>query len=107
MSVTTNANENWTNVTNAWAKVGEAVNLASELYLKELSAYLDWAHGVQREVLEQELIASQELSRFGERQLAFLARLRERAPLFGNLPTGTETVQGIVQAVIRETGRTR
>jgi len=105
MSETKSAYENWKNVTDAWTKVGEAANHASELYLKELAAYLDWAQGVQREVLEQGILATQEMARFRERQMAFLARLREQTPLFGNLPTGMETVQGMVQAVIRETGR--
>jgi len=102
MSEPKSAYEQWTNVTEAWSQVGEAARRASDLYLKELASYLDWAHGVQREVLEQSVLATQELSHFGERQLAFVARMRESLPMWGTLPSGMETVQGMVRAVLRE-----
>ena len=76
---------------------------ASELYVKELSAYLNWAHGFQREVLEQSITVTQEISRFGARQLAFLARIRESVPAYGTVPKGTETVAGMVEAIVQET----
>jgi hypothetical protein len=91
--------------TEAWTNVADAVNRATDLYLKELSAYLHWAHDLQREILEQSITTAQEGSRFGERQLAFLARLRESAPAFATVPKGTETVAGMVEAIVQETGR--
>ncbi|MDE1821360.1 MAG: hypothetical protein KGJ23_13245 [Euryarchaeota archaeon] len=90
-------------VTAAWNQVGDAVNKATELYLRELTAYLTWARDVQKEVLEQSLSTSQELSRLGERQLAFLARLRDNTPVLGAVPKGTETIAGMVESVVKET----
>ncbi len=89
----------------AWTEVGEAVNRATELYVKELSAYLDWTRDFQRELLEQSVVTSQAISRFGEKQLAFLARIRESVPAFGVVPKGTETVAGMVKAIVQETER--
>ena len=87
----------------AWTKVGEAVNYATELYVSEVSAYLNWARNFQRELLEESFLATQSISRFGEKQLAFLARIRENAPAFGVVPKGTETVTGMVEAIVQET----
>ncbi len=92
-----------TKANKAWTDVGVAVNSATELYVKELSAYLNWAHGFQREVLEQSFTVTQEMSRFGARQLAFLARIRESVPAYGTVPKGTETVAGMVEAIVQET----
>jgi hypothetical protein len=90
-------------VNDAWNRVGEAMGRATELYLKELTAYLDWARNVQREVLNQSLSTTQELSRLGEKQLAFAARLRESLPYPGSIPTGTETIVGMVDEVVKKT----
>jgi hypothetical protein len=98
-----NGSEYLTSANKAWTDVGEAVTHASELYVKELSAYLNWAHGFQREVLEQSITVTQEVSRFGARQLAFLARIRESVPAYGTVPKGTETVAGMVEAIVQET----
>jgi hypothetical protein len=98
-----NSNQDVTNANKAWTDVGMAVTQASELYVKELSAYLNWAHGFQREVLEQSITVTQEISRFGARQLAFLARIRESVPAYGTVPKGTETVAGMVEAIVQET----
>jgi hypothetical protein len=98
-----NNSETTTSVNKAWTDVGEAVNHATELYVKELSAYLNWAHGFQREVLEQSITVTQEVSRFGARQLAFWARIRESVPAYGTVPKGTETVAGMVEAIVQET----
>ncbi len=97
------SNDNYvTNANEAWTGVGEAVTHASALYVKELSAYLNWAQDFQRELLEQSIITTREISRFGEKQLAFLARIRESVPAFGIVPKGTETVAGMVEAIVRE-----
>ncbi|MFZ0830885.1 MAG: hypothetical protein WCB18_01860 [Thermoplasmata archaeon] len=92
-----------TNANNAWTEVGNAVNRATELYVTELSAYLNWARDFQRELLEQSAISTQAISRFGEKQLAFFARIRENVPGFGIVPKGTETVAGMVEAIVQET----
>jgi hypothetical protein len=92
-----------TNARAAWTKVGEAVDHATELYLTELSSYLDWARDFQRELLAQSVITAQEISRFGEKQLAFVARIRESVPAVGIVPKGTETVAGMVEAIVQET----
>jgi hypothetical protein len=102
---TSNGSKYVTNANESWTEVGEAVNQATELYMKELSAYLNWAHDLQHEVLEQSIITSQELSRFGEKQLAFFARIRESIPAFGVVPKGTETVAGMVDAIVHEAER--
>jgi len=91
------------NVNNAWTEVGAAVNRATELYVEELSAYLNWARDYQRELLEQSALTTQAISRFGEKQLAFVARIRESVPAFGIVPKGTETVAGMVEAIVQET----
>lgn len=88
----------------AWKNVSEAVGRAAQLYVDELTAYLDWARDLQREILEQSLRTTQGFSRWEEKQLAFLARLRESIPAMGTMPNGTETVVGMVDAVVRETG---
>ncbi len=90
------------NVNDAWTKVGEAVDHATELYLKELAAYLDWARDFQRELLSQSALTAHSVSRFGEKQLAFAARLREGVPAYGSVPKGTETVAGMVKAIVQE-----
>ena len=87
----------------AWRNVGQAVNRAAELYLNELTLYLDWARDLEREILEQSLWTTQRLSRLEEKQLAFLVRLRESVPAVGTMPKGTETVVGMVDAVVRAT----
>jgi hypothetical protein len=92
-----------TNVNAAWTGVEDAVDRATELYVTEVSAYLNWARDLQRELLEESLLATQAISRFGEKQLAFFARIRDRAPAFGGVPKGTETVAGMVEAVVQET----
>ena len=93
------------NVNDAWTRVGEAVNRATDLYLEELTAYLDWAHDLQHEFLEQSLVTTQRFSRLGEKQLAFFARMRENLPTPGTVPKGKKTVVGMVEAVVDETGR--
>jgi hypothetical protein len=93
---------NLADVQESWNRIGDAVNRASELYLKELSAYLGWARNLQREVLEQTLTTARELSRVGERQLAFAARLRDSIPVPGAVPKGTETIAGMVEGVVSE-----
>ena len=100
-----NSSSNMKEVNETWTKVGEAVNQAGELYLAELGAYLTWAHDFQHEILEQTVITNERLSRIGENQLAFLARIRETTPLFGAVPKGTETVVGMVEAVVNATQR--
>lgn len=97
---------NLTQMSESWTRIGDAMNRASELYLKELSAYLGWARNVQREVLDQTLTTTRELSRLGERQLAFAARLRESIPVPGAVPKGTETIAGMVEGVVNETAGT-
>lgn len=92
-------------VNEAWMKVGESVNHAAELYLNELSEYLNLAHDLQREILEQSLLTTEKVSRFGEKQMAFFARLRESIPAMGAVPKGTETVVGMVDRVVQETNR--
>jgi hypothetical protein len=92
-------------VNDAWMKVGEAVSRANDLYLKELAEYVDWSRNVQREILEHNIVVAEQFMRFGERQLAFFARMRENMPAPGTVPKGTETVVGMVDAVVRETGR--
>ena len=88
----------------AWNRAGESVNRAAELYLKELADYLNWARDLQREILEQNLATTRKFSQWSEAQLAFLARLRESIPAIGTVPKGTETVAGMVDAVVRATG---
>jgi hypothetical protein len=92
-------------VNDAWMKVGEAVNRATDLYLKELAEYLNWSRNVQREIFEQNIVVAGQFMRVGERQLAFFARMRENMPAIGAVPKGTETVVGMVDAVVRESGR--
>jgi hypothetical protein len=98
-----NSSDYVTNANYAWTEVGGAVNRATELYVKEVSAYLNWARDFQRELLEESFLATQAISRFGEKQLAVFARIRESAPAFGVVPTGTETVAGMVDAIVQET----
>jgi hypothetical protein len=78
-------------VNETWDRVGKAVNEATDLYLKEVEAYLGWLQTARREMLEQTLAASQQLSRIGEAQFAFLGRMQRSFPFFGFVPTGTET----------------
>jgi hypothetical protein len=92
-------------VNDAWMKVGDAVNRATGLYLKELAEYVNWSRNVQREILEQNIVVAEQFMRFGERQLAFFARMHENMPAIGTVPKGTETVVGMVDAVVRESGR--
>jgi hypothetical protein len=97
------SNDYVTNTTTAWREVGEAISRATELYRKELSAYLSWARDFQREILEESLTTTQSLARFGEKRLASWARIRESLPVFGLVPKGTQTVAGMVEAIVQET----
>lgn len=65
-----------------WDQVGKAVNQATELYLQDLEAYLDWVQNVRKEMLEQTLATGQQLSRIGEARSAFLAQMQRNLPLF-------------------------
>ena len=86
----------------AWAQVGDAVHSASELYQDELAAYMSWSRDFQREVWEQGFITGQRVTRLWEEQWAFLVRLRDSIPSIGTVPKGTETVVGMVDAVVHE-----
>jgi len=70
----------------AWDQVGKSVNEATELYYKELEAYTAWAQNVRREIIDQTFAMSRQLSRMGEAQLAFFARMPRNLPLFGMVP---------------------
>jgi hypothetical protein len=70
-------------VYDAWDQVGKAVNEATELYLKELGTYLGWVQNAQKEMLEQTVAASQQLTKIGEAQYAFFTQLQKSFPLFG------------------------
>lgn len=85
-------------VNEAWTKVGEAFNHATELYLKDLTTYLDWAQDFQREVLEETLSRTQQFYRLGEERMAFWSRIRESVPVTGTVSKGSKTGA-------RETGR--
>ena len=90
-----NENKEGQNAMNeAWEQVGSAVSQATELYLKELEAYLDWVRNVRKDVLEQALATGRQLSRMGEAQYAFLAQLQQDFPLFGWTPKPTNTPGG-------------
>ena len=82
-----NENKGDTNPMNeAWNEVGKAVNQASELYLKELAAYLGWVQNAQHEMFEQAITATQQFSKMGEAQYEFLAKMQRNLPLFGWIP---------------------
>jgi len=71
----------------AWDEVGKAMNDATELYLKELETYLEWVQNVRKEFFEQAVATTQELSRIGESQWAFLNRMQKSYSVFGGIPT--------------------
>jgi len=75
----------------AWDQVGKAVNDATELYLKELETYMTWATNVRREVLDQTIAMGRQMSRMGEAQFAFLARMPRTTSLFGVVPPWTSS----------------
>jgi len=77
-------------VNEAWDQVGKAVNQATELYLKQLGAYLGWAQNARKELLEQTIVATEQLSRIGEAQFALLARMQRNFPLFSAVPKWTD-----------------
>ncbi len=85
-----------------WSKVGKAVEEAARLYIRETAAYLEWSQNLQREVVEQAWRSTRLLSKVGEEQLAFWARLRQSMPAPGTVPNGTETIQGMVRQVVEE-----
>jgi hypothetical protein len=70
-------------MTEAWDQVGKAVNEATEVYLKELGAYLGWVQNVRKEMLEQTITASQQLSKIGEAQFTFLTQIQKNLPYWG------------------------
>ena len=74
----------------AWNNVGKVVNQATELYLKELEAYLDWMKNFRHDLLEQTLATGQQLSRIGEEQYAYFTKLQRDVPLWGWIPKWTE-----------------
>lgn len=79
----------------AWNEVGKAVNEATELYLKELGVYLGWVQNTQKEMLEQTIAATQQLSRIGEAQFAFLTQLQKNFPfLSGAFPWAPASTTG-------------
>jgi hypothetical protein len=98
-----NASTNPEQIYAEWSKVGEAVQAAARLYLRETAAYLDWGQNLQREILEQAWRSARLLSQVGEERLAFWARLRQSMPAPGTVPNGTETIQGMVRQIVEET----
>jgi hypothetical protein len=70
-------------VNEAWDQVGKTMNEATELYLKELGMYLGRVQDAQKEMLEQTMAASQQLSKIGEAQFTFLTQLQKNFPFFG------------------------
>jgi hypothetical protein len=79
--------EEGSQMSETWAEVGKAFSGASELYLKEFEAYLEWVQNVRKEVLEQTVAATQQFARFGEDQWAFMNRLQRNFAVFGGVPT--------------------
>jgi len=88
-----------------WEKMEKAVNQATELYLKELETYLGWVGTVQREMLEQALSTSKQLSEIGEAQFAFLSRMRKDLPTFGAIPAWADLFRTTTGATEPTTGR--
>jgi hypothetical protein len=102
-----NANKGDQDATNeAWDQVEKVVNGATELYLQELRTYLDWAQSARKGMLEQTLTAGQQLSRIGEAQYAFLAKMQEDLPLYGRLFRWTEWGNPPSGATEKRSGRT-
>jgi hypothetical protein len=89
----------------AWERMEKAVNQATELYLKELGTYLGWVGNVQREMLEQALATSKQLSEIGGAQLEFLTRMRKDLPTFGAIPAWAEVLRVATGTTEATTGR--
>jgi hypothetical protein len=89
----------------AWERMEKAVNRATELYLEEFETYLGWVGNVQREMLEQALATSKQLSEIGGAQFAFLTRMRKELPAFGAIPAWTEVFRAATGTAEAPTGR--
>ncbi len=89
--------------TAAWKEVGEAVSKASDLYLQELEAYLDWTKNVQKDLLEYYWFGLRQVTRAGEEQVALFQRLGATLPNWWKVPTGTETISGMVGNIVKQT----
>lgn len=98
-----NASTNPEQIYAEWSKVGEALEEAARLYIRETAAYLDWGQNLQREILEQAWRSARLLSQVGDERLAFWARLSQSMPAPGTVPNGTETIQGMVRQIVEET----
>jgi hypothetical protein len=89
-----------------WDQVEKVVNGATELYLQEIRTYLDWAQSARKGMLEQTLTAAQQLSRIGEAQYAFLAKMQEDLPLYDRLFKWTEWANAPGGSTEKRPGRT-
>lgn len=88
---------------NAWNGVGEAVNKASDRFVQELGAYLDWTSNLQKDILEYYWFGVRQFTRASGEQFAFLQRVATAVPTWGQVPKGTETISGMVNRVVNET----
>lgn len=78
-----------TTMNEAWDQMGKAMNQATEMYFKELGNYLETFGTFRREMMEQMLATSKQLSELGESQFAFLTNLQKNVPSFGVIPAWT------------------
>jgi hypothetical protein len=99
----TNVRETREPTYDAWNQVQTAFEEANRLYLREMTAYLDWTQNLQKEILEQAWSTAQIFSRAGDESLAFWNRVRQSIPAPGAVPKGTATISGMVHEIVKAT----
>jgi hypothetical protein len=87
----------------AWKSVGETMSEATRLYMEETNAYLEWTKNMQKEALEYYWAAMRVMANATRETTAFVQRLYETTPTWGQVPKGTETISGMVGNIVRET----
>jgi hypothetical protein len=88
---------------NAWKGANDQMSKASMLYLREMQAYMDWARNFQKEVMDYYWAGMRLMTNVGRETSAFVQRIYETAPSFGQIPKGTETISGMVDNIVKQT----
>jgi hypothetical protein len=87
----------------AWKETGDQMSRASALYLMEMRAYMEWSKNFQKEVMDYYWAGMRLMTNVGRETTAFVQRIYETTPSWGQVPKGTETISGMVNNIVKET----
>jgi hypothetical protein len=87
---------------NAWKDASDQMSKASTLYMREMQAYMDWARNFQKEMMDYYWAGMRLMTNVGRETSAFVQRIYETTPSWGQVPKGTETISGMVNSIVKQ-----